>query len=87
MDNELTTATLQKAAPRRGGTGQLPGTGAARLEKYGGVIIDLVKLTRGEGDEAFVYLPAGKSTGEKGRFWHTAAEDNGSSGGGVREII
>ena len=55
MDNELMMRIAESRPQYVEELAQLPGMGAARLEKYGGVIIDLVKLTpAGEGDEALL---------------------------------
>ena len=55
MDNELMLRIAETRPQFPEELAELPGMGAARLEKYGGVILDLVKLTpANEGDEAML---------------------------------
>ncbi|MBI3959007.1 MAG: RecQ family ATP-dependent DNA helicase, partial [Chloroflexi bacterium] len=51
MDNELMLRIAESRPQHMEELAQLPGMGAARLEKYGGVILDLVKLTASSGDD------------------------------------
>jgi len=55
MDNELMLRIAESRPQHLEELARLPGMGAARLEKYGGVILDLVKLTPvREGDGALL---------------------------------
>lgn len=55
MDNELMLRIAESRPQFQEELAQLPGMGAARLEKYGGVILDLVKLTpANDGDDALL---------------------------------
>jgi len=55
MGNELMLRIAESRPQYAEELAELPGMGTARMEKYGGVILDLVKLTPvGEGDEALL---------------------------------
>ncbi len=65
MDNELMLRIAESRPQHLEELAQLPGMGAARLEKYGGVILDLVKLTASSADDEAMLVAQRENPPEK----------------------
>ncbi|MBX3050984.1 MAG: RecQ family ATP-dependent DNA helicase [Caldilineaceae bacterium] len=68
MDNELMLRIAESRPQFPEELAQLPGMGASRLEKYGGVILDLVKLTASSEDDEAMLIAQRENPPEKKTF-------------------
>ena len=68
MDNELMLRIAESRPQYVEELAQLPGMGASRMEKYGGVILDLVKLTASSEDDEAMLVAQRENPPEKKTF-------------------